>query len=91
MERDNDSDGSFLSSLAFVGGAMIGMGIFSDDLPMRIMGGVFLTPTVIKYSAMAGQAFCDYVCGSERSRKFEKIGRNFKGKYLGGGLESLGD
>ena len=88
MKRRSDYEPSsgFINSPAPVGSAMISMGLFSDDHSMRIMGGGFMAPAVVKYSAMAGRAFYDSFCGSGWSRKFKKIGRNFNGKSLDDGL-----
>jgi len=90
MEENNNNggDGGFVATLALVGGAMAGMGICNEDLSMGVIGGVFLAPAVIKYSARAGRVVSDYCCGSERFRRFENLGRNLEGKYLGGKLEN---
>lgn len=89
MERSDreENDGGFIATLAFTGSVMVGMEIYSSgDVSMRVMGGIFLAPAIIKYSAMAGRVFYNRCCISPRTRKFEKIGRNFGGKYLGGKL-----
>jgi len=75
-----------MATFAFTGCVMIGMGLYNDELSMRVMGGILMAPTVIKYSVRAGMAFSDYCCGFSRIRKLKSIGRNLQGKYLSGGL-----
>ena len=53
----------FCECVGVVGLGSLVTGVFCDDVSMRILGGVFLVPSVVKYSARVGKHIFDKYFG----------------------------
>lgn len=86
MEGSNrDWGDGLVASLTALGVTLFVADYFDNDASMRALAGLLVMPVSIGCFAKVGK----YIFSTERSRRFKGLGRNYEGKYLGGGLDKL--
>jgi len=71
--HNEDSDGNYIEALACAGVMFLYAGCRDYDLSMRVLGGIFMAPAVVKYSASVAGGVFDMVNGFCRRERLNKI------------------